>query len=357
MRVWVDVLTPKQVLFFSPLIEELRAHDCEVLATSRRYREIEPLAKMQGLDLTFVGERGGSSPAEQLIASTERMRSVIPVVSEFRPDASVSVASSVCARVSFGLGVRHIAVNDSPHSTIAGRLALPLSHHLLCPWIIPYSAWAPYGLGRKQITRYRALDPAAWLKRRAKEGALPSEVSAVTSATSKKKTITVRLEESFAPYMRGTDKSWNDAVLGAVADGFPDCSLVALCRYGEQLEHVKREFGSRYIIPEEAIDGRGLLKVTDVFVGLGGTMTAESALMGVPTISTFQGTLYTERYLKSVGLLKKTREPKRLVVLIGELLKARSRAKLSHRAKRVLNTMEDPVPKVAGFIEKTAKQA
>jgi Protein of unknown function (DUF354). len=34
-----------------------------------------------------------------------------------------------------------------------------------------------------------------------------------------------------------------------------------------------------------SFDGKYLLNNTDIFIGSGGTMTAESALMGVPTIS------------------------------------------------------------------------
>ncbi len=34
-----------------------------------------------------------------------------------------------------------------------------------------------------------------------------------------------------------------------------------------------------------SFDGKYLLNNTDMFIGSGGTMTAESALMGVPTIS------------------------------------------------------------------------
>ncbi len=34
-----------------------------------------------------------------------------------------------------------------------------------------------------------------------------------------------------------------------------------------------------------SFDGKYLLNNTDVFIGSGGTMTAESALMGIPTIS------------------------------------------------------------------------
>jgi len=342
-RAWIDVLTPKQILFFKPLKEKLESQGFEVLATSRKYRELNPIAKMQKLDLEYFGERGGSSKAEQLAAATRRQAEIAPRIKRFAPQVSVSVASGVCARVSFGLGIKHIAVNDSPHSEVAGRLSLPLTHHLFCPWVIPYEAWAKFGVPRSKITRYHALDPAAWLKRKGRRGRIPR-------LNRRRKTVVVRLEESNAPYMAGTERSWNDTVLRALSDSVTDANLVALCRYGDQLRGVKKKFGDRFIVPEEVIDGRSLLKATDVFIGMGGTMTAESSLMGVPTVSAFQGSLYTEAYLRSVGLLQKARRPARIVKLVRSLLERNLVEVYSKRAKSVLDAMEDPIPKVAEYL-------
>src|SRR5947209_20390742 len=118
--------------------------------------------------------------------------------------------------------------------------------------------------------------------------------------------------------MRGTSKSWGDTVLGRLAEDFKDCNLVALCRYEDQLRSIKERYGETFIIPDQVIDGTALLKVTDVFVGMGGTMSTEAALQGVPTISAFQGDLYTERYLTSKGLLARGRDAKTISRLRSE---------------------------------------
>lgn len=346
-RVWVDILTPKQVLFFAPLVELMENEGCEVLATSRVYREIEPMARMCRLDLTYVGERGGEDLAGQLAAATERQARIIPLVREFRPGAAVSVASGVCARVAFGLRFGHVAVNDSPHSEVAGRLSLPLSHHLLCPWIIPYDAWKRFGLTRRQITRYHALDPAAWLKRPPLDGPVPRLKRG-------QKTITVRLEESYAPYMIGSNRDLPSLVLGRLAKEFPDGNLVALCRYGGQIDHVRKGF-PQFIVPEGVVDGRRLLMMTDVFVGMGGTMSAEAALVGVPTISAFQGVLQTETYLKSMGLLTKTSDPREIARRASEMTTGRLKNTTERKARRLLDSMEDPIPRVAEVVMKLAR--
>jgi predicted glycosyltransferase len=343
-------LTPKQVLFFGPVIDELQARGVETLATSRRYREVGPLAERAGLELRYVGDRGTKGPEDQLLAATKRQAEMIPIVQEFGPKVAVSIASAVCARVAFGLGIKHIAVNDSPHSEVAGRLSIPLSYHLLCPWVIPYRAWAKFGIRREMVTTYHALDPAAWLKRKPLAGPVPK-------LDPGKKTITVRVEESDAPYLSRADMSWTDKLLGALIGAFPETNLVALCRYQFQVDEVKRKFGSRCIVPDEVVSGHDLLSKTDLFVGMGGTMNAEAALMGVPTISAFQGTLYTDVYLEKVGLLAKASTTPVLLSHAKRFLAQGYKAGYSKKSKRILDSMEDPVPKIAQSVERTAKQA
>jgi predicted glycosyltransferase len=350
MRVWLDLLTPKQVLFFGPVINELKSMGAETLATSRKYREVGPLAERARLELNYVGDRGTRGQEEQLLAATRRQAEMIPLVKEFKPDVAVSIASAVCARVAFGLGIKHIAVNDSPHSEVAGRLSIPLSHHLLCPWVIPYSAWAKFGIQRKQVTTYHALDPAAWLKRAPLPGPSPK-------LDPRKKTITVRVQESDAPYLAKADMSWTDKVLSTLLESYHDANLVALCRYDFQVEEVKTKFGSKWIVPDEVVSGHDLLASTNLFVGMGGTMNAEAALMGVPTISAFQGSLYTDAYLESVGLLARALTPQKLASHARRYLSDELASEYKKRAKHILDSMEDPIPKVAKFIEKTANQA
>jgi predicted glycosyltransferase len=354
MRLWFDIITPKQLLFFRPVIESLRKDGHKVLATSRRYREVEHLASMLGLELSFAGSRGGKDPREQLKLSLERMEQLLPIVAEFSPDVSVSVASADCARISFGLRVRHIAVNDSPHSLVAGRLSLPLSHHVITPWIIPYSAWSVFGVSKGQISRYRALDPAAWLKRRPRK---PSSKEEQRSSLGRAR-ILVRLEESYAPYLAGSDESWSERILVRLARDFKGHELVALCRYEEQLASVRNKFGSSYSVPEEAFDGAGMIERSDVFVGMGGTMTTEAALLGVPAVSAFQGpTLYTEKYLLSKRLLLKARSVDGVSKCVTTSLAPRYRESYRRRGRALLDWMDDPSDKVLGYLTTLRSEA
>ena len=151
--------------------------------------------------------------------------------------------------------------------------------------------------------------------------------------------------------------SWTDKLLATLLDAFPDTNIVALCRYDFQVDEIRGKFGSKCFVPDDIVSGHDLLASTDLFVGMGGTMNAEAALMGVPTISAFQGSLYTDRYLESVGLLAKALTPSTLKAHARRLLAKSFKAGYRKKARRVLDSMEDPVPRIAKFVEKTANQA
>ena len=58
-------------------------------------------------------------------------------------------------------------------------------------------------------------------------------------------------------------------------------------------------------------DAFPLIVGADLFIGAGGTMTAEASLLGKPTISIAPIRFYVEKYLVSSGLVKRARRFKR----------------------------------------------
>lgn len=340
MRIWFDVLTPKQVIFFGRAVSSLRKGGHDVVCTSRDYREPVELARMKGLELKIVGRHGGSERYGKLAASAERVRALADVVNGFSPDVAVTFSSPEGARVAFGLGIRHVGFNDSPHATAVARLTVPLMSRLLCPWVIPVSAWTGFGISAKSITRYRALDPAAWLK-----GEKPRQAGAG------KKTVLIRLEESKASYLADSKLTSSALVEVAVSELSQHADVAVLCRYGDQIEDAKTRYGNKAKVIEGVFDGVPLLKTADLFIGAGGTMSAEAALLGVPTISIAPVRYHVEDYLVKTGLVAKTRDAKALARLARKMLSdEKIRKAHSKKAAHVLASMEDPVKKMTSAI-------
>lgn len=360
VRIWFDILTPKQIMFFKPAIDILRKQNNDVLCTSRNYREANELSKIKGLDLLFVGSHGGADLYNKLYNSTDRIMELSKIIHDFSPDLVISFSSPEASRVSFGLGINHLGFNDSPHAEAVARLSLPLLTKLFSPSIIPLSSWIKYGISSKQIIRYNGLDPVAWLIRHDE-----SNLNKINNDSEKtgilenlnidpaKKTILIRLEESKASYI--TNKKLITQPLALV-----DCivkhfneknNIVILCRYVDQINEISGRFKNKAIVLTDVVDGLELLKSVDVFIGAGGTMTAESALLGKPTISIAPVHFYVDDYLKRTGLIKRAFTMSRLVSLVNMFLNDDNNCMLlKEKARGILQTMEDPIDKLVLYI-------
>ena len=112
-------------------------------------------------------------------------------------------------------------------------------------------------------------------------------------------------------------------------------------RYASQVRHLQQVFGKKIRVLSKVIDSKILLKKIDVFIGSGGTMTAESALLGIPTISYNAVPNIIETYLVKKKLVIRETNPKRVVSSIEKVFKS-SNLKIKKRSKKILNSMEDP---------------
>ncbi|MCE2509107.1 MAG: DUF354 domain-containing protein [Nitrosopumilaceae archaeon] len=333
MRVWLDALTPKQLLF-SEYIMRRGSGTHTFLFTSRRYREVETLARIRGLKPTYVGRFGGGELAAKLDASLERAALLSGMVQEFGPDVSVSFCSPEAARISFGLAVPHIAFCNSPHAEAACRLSIPLCARLLIPRHIPKSAVSAYGLDASRITQYGALDEAAIIK----NPPVPwdPETAGIRPG---RPTILLRTYETQASYIhRATDVG---AIIAALAEHFPRHNLVVSGRYPHQIRDLRDSHNTRCIVLEGTVDGGTLLGRCVLFVGSGGTMTTEAVLRGIRTISYQAVPTLGESYLVDQGAMRRARTSDD-IVREAERLLGIDAAVFQERAARMLAGMEDP---------------
>ena len=341
MKIWIDILTPKQLLFSEPIIEKLgKKHN--VLCTSRSYDEVTKLAKIRNFNLISIGKHGGTEKYGKLEASTIRIKKLSLLINKFSPDLAISFCSPEAARVSFGMGIKHIAFCDSPHANAVMKLTLPLIQKLLIPSVIPKKEFSKYGIDSKNIIQYKAIDAAVTIKRRV------NQKDPLPFKNNHKKNILIRVEEEQAAY---TTKSKRIIpIIKEIVDEFGEENIVILGRYSEQIKNLKKLFGKKAKILKMSFDGKHLLSETNVFLGSGGTMTAESALLGVPTISYNAVPNIVEKYLVKKNLVKREINPKKINKIIRKLLKS-SNDNYRKKARKVSNTMEDPVHKLIQIIE------
>ena len=304
-----------------------------VLCTSRKYNQVTDLAKIRKQKLVIIGKYGGVKKHDKLDASLSRSKLLVRKISKFLPDITLSSCSPEAARVSYGLGIPHICFSDSPHATAVMKLSLPYANKLLIPWIIPKKEFSKYGIKAKNIIHYKAIDAAIIAKLKSIENAKKLDKK------KKRKIILVRVDEEEASY--SSKKKPAISIIKEIVKNFHDEEIIILGRYPSQVRYLARTFGNKIRILDRMVDGRKLLMNTDIFLGSGGTMTAESALLGIPTISYDAVPNIIESYLVRKKLVMRGKTPKEIVSLIRKLLNS-SNSDIKNKSKKMLNSMEDP---------------
>lgn len=363
-------------MFFKNFIDILKKDNHEILCTGRDYREAKELAKIKKIDIKTIGKHGGDNKYEKLKASTERAFLLSSIINSFNPELTVSFSSPEAARISYGLGIKHYVFNDSPHATAVARLTIPLVDRLFCPWIIPIKEWTKFGLVKSKITTYKALDPIVWIKREL-ENNNDLEILKLKKKLKieeGKKIVLIRPEEVKASYIADKNVKKSIELIDGVVNNFSDkYNILILARYKDQIDFYKNRFekksGTRII--ETVTDGILLLKLADLFIGAGGTMSAEAALIGKPVISITPINFHVENYLIKIKLVKKIRNSNILNKSIKKILsnddnddnkqienknqiafknQSSYQDKINRISQRIIAKMDDPIEKFKKFL-------
>ncbi|GBC70271.1 hypothetical protein HRbin02_00035 [Candidatus Calditenuaceae archaeon HR02] len=339
--VWIEVLTPKQALFFWPLAESLGRRGLETFITARRYEQLDWILRLLGLDALVLGRFGGENLTEKLESSTKRQMLLLKHLKK-KPSVAISSGSVEMARICFGLQIPHLLASDSPHSPV-NRLCVPISTKVLTPFVIGYRDWAVWGARRHSVLKYRALDPVAWIRRYGRLEDKAPEPPGDEYAL-------VRVPEYKASYILGRGMAEALEVVRRVSELYRQ--VVVLCRYREEAQLLRSKVPSNVILLSRPVLALPYIRNASIVFSGGGTIAQEAALLGKPTILFYPGETPTvHRFLQSKGLLTVVR-PRDYVKIgkISEHLTSSSvRREIKRRAEKLNKMLEDPT----AFIEKT----
>ncbi|MDC0211916.1 DUF354 domain-containing protein [Candidatus Nitrosopelagicus sp.] len=331
MKIWFDILTPKQYLFFEYFVQKLRKQH-KIVCTSRKYQQVNGIEKFGSINPIIVGKHGGENNVKKLLASLNRSELLTKKIEKWSPNLLISFCSPEASRVAYGLGIPHIAFSDSPHATAVMKLSLPYVTKLLTPWIIPKQDFDKFGIEYKNIIKYRAIDAGVIIKNYKKNKQKKSEEG---------KIILIRPEESEAAYI--TKKSKTIKIIKKIVEDFPNEEKIVLSRYKDQSKNLKKIFGNNISLLSKPVNGNKLLNKIDCFIGSGGTMTAESGLLGIPTISINAVPNRIEDFLVKKRIIVRSENPNRISREIQQSLNnLQIIKKKKEKARKLVASFEDP---------------
>jgi predicted glycosyltransferase len=116
---------------------------------------------------------------------------------------------------------------------------------------------------------------------------------------------------------------------------------------------IRKRFGDKVTVVDRIVDATSLLSYSSVFIGSGGTMTVEAALLGTPSISCFPGPkpLYI-KYMEKLGLVETLKSPREVSSKVERILTGPEAFEdQKRRGRQLLAKMEDPVAKILSTVE------
>jgi len=341
MKIWLDALSPKQLFLFTSIARRLHDSGYEVWITSRRYVQLDWLIESMFKDwgIIQVGEWGGGSLEGKLRASVNRMSLLLEKVLSVKPDLCFSSGSPEASRICYGLKIPHYIISDTPHSPV-NKLSAPLSRKIFTPWVIPRKEWIEAGARKESIAYYKALDPCFWLRDFKPDREILEQLNVKEGEY-----VLFRMPETQASYLQEADEPFLKFV-DKLAEEF-EIRIIVSCRYKEQFEYAKSVLKrNNILIVDKLFPGASITYYSMLFIGGGGTMTQEAALLGVPAIS-----IYPKKLPAVLGFLKKRRlilhlmNPIELADMVRRMLRRIDEVRKiwRRRAEKLWKIMEDPM--------------
>jgi uncharacterized protein len=299
-RVWIDLATPPHVALFQPVVERLREEGWEVLLTARDHAQTVGLARRLWDDVLVVG---GESPGGRVAKGrgiAARAVQLRRLARRLRPAAALSHGSYAQIVAARAARVPAVTMMDYEYQP-ANHLSFRLAHRVIVPDRFPAESLRRCGARLRRVVRYPGFKEELYLAGFEPDTSVLDELSLDPDGV----IAVFRAPPDGALYHRDANGRFEELLEQATSR--PDVQTVILPRTRDQERRYRAVEGAT--VPERPVDGRSLVACADLVVGAGGTMNRESALLGTPTYTVFNGRLAAlDARLIELGRLRDLRD-------------------------------------------------
>jgi len=293
MKIWFDLSNSPHINMFGGMIRDLeREH--EVVITCRPLANTIDLLDLHGFKYTVVGIHYGGKLAAKVLGFPVRVKQLRSFLREQRIDVAVSQSSFHSPVVAKLLGVRSIYMNDNEHA-LGNVPAFLCADMIMVPEFLSMENLRRQWANPRKVVFYPGVKEGLYL------WALGEQLDGAEASRRRqrqRKVVYVRPEPWTAQYYKGQRDFMDELLLGIAREA----DVILLPRGREQArDYEGPRFGNIRVIAG-ALDIADIAPDCDLFIGAGGTMTREMAVLGIPTISVYQDNLLdVDRYLLEVG--------------------------------------------------------
>lgn len=291
MKIWIDIINTPQVSFWVPFIRHFKNETYHIILTCRDSGNTIDLLKQQGIDYHVIGKNAGRGIFQKLWLFPHRLFKLFVFIRKAKCDIAVSQSSFYQPIAAYFAGIPCLYTNDNEHARgnvfgffFANKVMLPVAlskEQFISRWPL-----------RNKISFYPSVKEAIYLSQQ------PELLSLIQK---EKKVIYFRPEPWSAQYYDGP-LNFFDQILISLSNKY---TITILPRDKYQIDHYKNEKFNHIKIAYNPLKLGDIISDCLLFIGAGGSMTRELAVLGVPVLSIYQSKLLcVDKYLADKGLMK-----------------------------------------------------
>ncbi len=294
MNIWFDISNSPHINMFHALISQLEQESHTIFITSRPLANTLALLDQKGMKHQVVGKHYGKNILVKMLGYPIRVIQLWHYLKEKKIDLAVSQSSFHSPLAAKLLGIPSIYTNDNEHA-VGNLPSFFFATKILVPERFKFTGLSKFSFINKKVNYYPGVKEGIYLWRMSKANKLKN----VSSKFSPLK-LYIRPEPSTAQYYNG-NQNFMDDLINALSSQF---NIIILPRTIEQINHYKSNSFNHISVAEKPITFDEIANDCDLFIGAGGSMTREFAMIGIPTISVYQGDLLeVDKLLIEHGLM------------------------------------------------------
>jgi hypothetical protein len=321
--------SPKEVLFFKVIADELVRRGHTISYTTRKYSGTQELIDMCGIPAESFG-RHGQNLQEKLFFSIERLNKLVKRFEFEKVNGLITLMNPEVCRIAFGLKIPVFNFSDLIEADAVARLTLPLSRITFIPFHVPVVDVRRYYDG--EIFSYDCLDPVAWMPKT--PSPRDSHMLPDVVRDNKHPLIIYRQAETRASYFQGF-YDFTPTVIDILKRKVPGLTFYGLSRYTKH----------------KTVDVQSLLYYADLFIGGGGTMGEEASWWGTWNLSCRPFIATYDRWQIDNGLMWQPPTVRESVIMVLKLLKLRGK----NPQRKLIRKQKFPLKEICDAIERGAQ--
>lgn len=297
-KVWIDLDNSPHVLFFDPIIKELRNRGIEVLVTARNYAQVYGLAELFKLDCIMVGRHYGKNIVLKAAGTVIRSLELLPILLREKPCLAFSHGSRsqlVSAKLT---GTRSLLAFD-----YEGAKGFPFLGPSM--YLVPEVLHKTLDKQKLQgLMFYPGIKEDVYVPGFKPDSTLLENLNLKPENI----VVTIRPPATLAHYHNPKSEKLFTEIIENLCT-HEKVRVFILPRTNDQGKEIKENwphfFASGQLnIPDKVVNGLNLIWHSDLVISGGGTMIREAAALNVPAYSFFQGPIgAVDKYLEAAGRL------------------------------------------------------